>query len=341
MNKSDQVSALLPILAATACAIIIVAGMKVAASLLNNIFLAWLLAYSISPLPHWLMRKRVPTALAVLLTLLIVVVGGLAIASLFGLSVSGLAQKLPVYQTRLNEVLGTLNNISFIKDFDFEKIKSLEVFSPARLVGYVGQLLSGIGGVLGNALLIIFLVAILLFEFAGAQEGVDRNKDNRGTLIARFQDASKDVKTYVAITGVTGLVQAIANTILLAVLGVDFPVTWGVLFFFFNFIPAFGFLLALIPPLIIAFLESGWKLALAVGIGYWILNFIGDNIIKPRFMKKGLDISILAIILSLLFWSWVLGSVGTILAIPLTLFIKNLVIRYTSEMHSPENNGEG
>jgi len=341
MNRSDQISSLLPILVATACMIVIVAGMKAAAPLLNNIFLAWLLAYTISPLPHWLMRKRIPTALAVLLTLLIVVVGGLAIASLFGLSVSGLAQKLPVYQARLNELLGTLNNIPFIKDFDFQKIKSLEVFSPARLVGYVGQLLSGIGGVLGNALLIIFLVAILLFEFAGSQEGADENNGDKGTLMSRFQDASKDVKTYVAITGITGLAQAIANTILLAVLGVDFPITWGVLFFFFNFIPAFGFLLALIPPLIVTFLESGWKLALAVGIGYWILNFIGDNIIKPRFMKKGFDISILAIILSLLFWSWVLGSIGTILAIPLTVFIKNLVIRYASEMHSPDNNREG
>lgn len=333
MNRADQIRPVLSILLATASIVIIVAGMKVAAPLLNNIFLAWLLAYSISPLPHWLMRKRVPTALAVLLTLLIVIVGGLAIASLFGLSVSGLAQKLPLYQTRLNEVLGALNNIPFIKDFDFEKIKSLEVFSPARLVGYVGQLLSGIGGVLGNALLIIFLVAILLFEFAGAQEEVDGNNVNKGSLMSRFQDASKDVKTYVAITGITGLAQAIANTILLAVLGVDFPITWGVLFFFFNFIPAFGFLLALIPPLIVALLESGWKVALVVGIGYWILNFIGDNIIKPRFMKKGFDISILVIILSLLFWSWVLGSIGTILAIPLTLTIKNLVMQYTSEKY--------
>jgi AI-2 transport protein TqsA len=336
MNRDDQVSSLVPILTATACVIIIVAGMKAAAPLLNNIFLAWLLAYSISPLPNWLMKKRVPTALSVLLTLLIVIVGGLAIASLFGLSISGLMQKLPTYQARLTEVLGSLSNFPLVKDLDIEKIKSLEMFSPGRLVGYAGSLLGGIGGILGNTLLIIFLVAILLFEFAGTEGGADGSNENKGTLMARFQDASKDVKTYVAITGAMGLVQAIANTILLAILGVDFPVTWGVLFFFFNFIPAFGFLLALIPPLIVAFLESGWKVALAVGIGYWVLNFVGDNVIKPRFMKKGLDISILTIILSLLFWSWVLGSIGTILAIPLTLAVKNLVMQYASEMHAPD-----
>lgn len=336
MNGTDRITALLPVLVATACIVVIVAGMKAAAPFLNNIFLAWLLAYSISPLPYWLMRKRVPTGLAVLLTLLIVVVGGLAIASLFGISVSGLIQKLPTYQARLTEVLGSLHNVPFIKNLDLDKIKSLEMFSPARLVAYAGTILGGIGGILGNTLLIIFLVAILLFEFAGIQEDAGKSSVKKDTLMMRFQDASKDVKTYVAITGATGLMQAVINTILLAVLGVDFAITWGVLFFFFNFIPAFGFALALIPPLIIAFLESGWKVALAVGIGYWVFNFVGDNIIKPRFMKKGLDISILTIILSLLFWSWVLGSVGAILAIPMTLAIKNLVNQYALEVHTSD-----
>ena len=340
INRWESINAVLPVLVATACIVVIIAGMKAAAPLLNNIFLAWLLAYSISPLPYWLMRKRVPTGLAVLLTLLIVVVGGLAIASLFGLSVSGLIQKLPMYQARLTEVLGSLHNAPFIKDLDVDKIKSLEMFSPARFVGYAGQVLGGIGGILGNTLLIIFLVAILLFEFAGIQEDTEKSSVKMDTLMARFQEASKDVKTYVAITGATGLMQAVVNTILLAVLGVDFAITWGVLFFFFNFIPAFGFVLALIPPLIIAFLELGWKTALAVGIGYWVFNFIGDNIIKPRFMKKGLDISILTIILSLLVWSWVLGSVGAILAIPLTLAIKNLVTQYASEVHSSSDISE-
>ncbi len=125
--------------------------------------------------------------------------------------------------------------------------------------------------------------------------------------------------------------QAIANVLLLTILGVDFPITWGVLFFFLNFIPTLGFLLALIPPVIVAFIESGWKIALVVIIGYWVFNFVGDNIIKPRFMKRGLNISFLMIILSLIFWGWVLGSAGVVLAVPLTLAIKNLVTQSVSE----------
>lgn len=334
--KNDQTGHLLTILMGGACIVVIVAGIKVAADLLNNIFLAWLLANSITPFPKWLMRKRCPQTAAVLVTLFVVIVGGLVVASLFGLSISGLAEKLPVYQARLTEMFGSFKSLSFMKGIDIDTIKSLDMLTPAKLVGYARMLLSGLGGLLGNVLLILFLVAILLFEFVekGDNAGETRSK---AVLLNRFLEASRDVKTYVAITGAMGFMQATANTILLAALGVDFPITWGILFFFCNFIPAFGFLIALIPPALIAYLESGWKVALAVVIGYVVLNFIGDNIIKPRFMKKGLDISILAIVLSLLFWSWVLGSIGTILAVPLTLTVRNLIVYYMEKSPQPQD----
>jgi len=150
-----------------------------------------------------------------------------------------------------------------------------------------------------------------------------------------MQTASQEVKRYVAIVGGTGLIQAIAMVILLQILGVDFAVTWGVLFFLLNFIPAVGFLLALIPPAIVGLLQSGWVTALLVAVGYWAINFVGDNILKPKFLKKGLDVSILVILLSLLFWNWVLGAVGAILAVPLTLAIKNLFEQIASEPSCP------
>lgn len=334
MNRDDRISPLLTMLMGCACVVVIVAGMKAAAPLLNNVFLAWILADSMSPLPNWLIRKRLPETPAVLLTLVVVVAGGLAIASLFGLSVSRLIAKLPDYQARLTEVFSALKSLPVISRIDLETVKSLDVLTPGRLIGYARVLLTGIGGLLGNVLLILFLVAVLLFEFVVARDVAQVRK---ATLVTRFLEASKDVKMYVAITGSAGLLQATANTILLAVLGVDFPITWGVLFFFCNFIPAFGFLLALVPPAVIAYLESGWKTALAVVIGYVVLNFIGDNIIKPRFMKKGFDISILTIILSLLFWSWVLGPIGVILAIPLTLAVRNMLLQYGPESGQPGN----
>jgi predicted PurR-regulated permease PerM len=327
MNNILQEGPLLRILLGGACAVIIVAGMKAISPLLNIVFVSWLLAYCIAPLPNWLMRKRVPSSLAVMVTFLIVVFGGLGIAYTLGLSIAGLIQKLPTYQTDLTNLRDSVISFLASKGIHLGQIKSLDAFEPARLVKFAGSVLGGAGQVLGNVLLLIFLVIILLFEFTASEKKLETGQEATMTLLARFREASRDVKKYVTIVGGTGLIQAIANVILLAALGVDFAVTWGVLFFFLNFIPAIGFLLALIPPALVCFLELGWKTTLAMVIGYYVINFVGDNIVKPKFMKKGLDVSILLIILSLIFWSWVLGSLGAILAVPLTMFIKNLFLQ--------------
>jgi AI-2 transport protein TqsA len=335
MNTFTQNSPVLRVLMGAACCVIILAGMKAIAPLLNMVLLAWLIAYSITPLPNWLMRKRVPSALAVLFTLLLVVIGGLTVASLLGLSIAGLIQKLPTYQADLTSLRDSVLGFFSSRGFDLSKMKSLDIFSPNRLIQLTSSVLSGLGQLVGNTLILIFLVAIFLFEFAATQERAADGHRSPVSVLSRMQTASHDVKRYVAIVGGTGLIQAIAMVILLQILGVDFAVTWGVLFFLLNFIPAVGFLLALIPPAIVGFLQSGWVTALFVVIGYWAINFVGDNILKPKFLKKGLDVSILVILLSLLFWNWVLGAVGAILAVPLTLAIKNLFEQIASESPQP------
>jgi predicted PurR-regulated permease PerM len=133
------------------------------------------------------------------------------------------------------------------------------------------------------------------------------------------------VAKYIAITGWNGLINAAANFLLLLVLGIDFALTWAFISFLFNFIPNIGIIMAVIPPAVIALLAHGWVRALLVIVGYVILNFIAENVIKPRTMKARLDISPLLTILSVIFWSWVLGVPGTILAVPLTIVLQKLV----------------
>ena len=335
MNSFTQNSPVLRILMGAACCVIILAGMKAIAPLLNMVLLAWLMAYSITPLPNWLMRKRVPSALAVLITLLLVVIGGLTVASLLGLSIAGLIQKLPTYQADLTSLRDNVFGFLASRGWDLSKIKSLDIFSPRSLIQYTSSVLGGLGQLVGNTLLLIFLIAIFLFEFAATEKNAANGQESPVSVLSRMQTASRDVKRYIAIVGGTGLIQAIAMVILLQILGVDFAVTWGVLFFLLNFIPAVGFLFALMPPAIVGFLQSGWVTALLVVIGYWAINFVGDNILKPKFLKRGMDVSILVILLSLLFWNWVLGAVGAILAVPLTLALKNLFDQIASEPSCP------
>jgi predicted PurR-regulated permease PerM len=177
---------------------------------------------------------------------------------------------------------------------------------------------------LSNSLFVAIIMVFVLLELASLQHRNFRSKSGRTRFQNRVNQVVEDVGKYISITGWNGLINAVANFLLLLVLGVDFALTWAVISFFFNFIPNIGIVMAIFPPAVIALLEFGWVRALIVVAGYVVLNFICDNVIKPRTMKARLDISPLVTILSVIFWSWVLGAPGTILAVPLTITLQNL-----------------
>lgn len=328
MRKDTELSPLFRILIAGACIVIIIAGIKASAPFLNPFLLALLLTQSISPLPRWLMQKRIPPVIAVLLTILIVIVGGSAVISLFAASTARFIQKLPTYEEGLSSLKETINSFLAMRGLNISQVISLDFFSPNRLAATAATLVGIVSQVMSNALLIIFIVILLLFEFSTIHTRSVRGESTDGMIFAHLNKFSGDTVKYVAITGASGLLQAVANVIVLEILNIDFAITWGVLFFFLNFVPTFGFLIAIIPPALIALLQYGWKRAVIVVAIWWLINFIGDNIIKPKFMKKGFDISLLLVIIAVIFWSWVLGPIGAILAIPLTLTIRKMLQQY-------------
>jgi predicted PurR-regulated permease PerM len=118
-----------------------------------------------------------------------------------------------------------------------------------------------------------------------------------------------------------GLLAATGDVILLLIMGVDFALLWGVIAFLFSYIPTIGFWFALIPPTLMALLQFGWQEALIVLIGYVIINTLVDNVISPKIMGSDLNMSTLVVFLSLIVWGWILGGVGAILAVPLTLMV--------------------
>jgi predicted PurR-regulated permease PerM len=322
MNRHVELSPTLTLLLGGACFVIIIAGVKEAASTLNIILLAILLTQSIGPLPNWLMAKKFSPGIAVLVTLLIVTVGGLAIISLLGTSIAGLIEKMPSYQERIANLIVSLKAFLAERGIDIAKIAPRESINPARIAQVAGAVIGTFGQMIGNGLLLLFLVIVFLLEATTINYKVSRGLYPEGSVLYQFDEASRDSRKYVGLTGLAGLIQAVANVIVLEIAGIDFAVTWGVLFFFLNFVPGVGLLMALIPPAAIALLDYGWERALVVILSWMAINFVGDNIVKPRFMTKGFDIPLSVIILALLFWTWVLGPVGTVLAVPLTLTLK-------------------
>jgi predicted PurR-regulated permease PerM len=314
---------------------IIVAGMKAAASLLGFVLFAALLALCIAPLVDWLMRKGLSRKAALLITILVVMIGGLVLGAILGASAVRLYQTLPTYEARLGELVSALQGALARLGLDVAQFFSQEAFNPQRVMSLATGLLRGTLNALSNSFILFILVVLMLVEMTAA-EARFRAGQHAGSWIATLLfEVRTDVRRFVLISAKAGLVAAIANVILLVILDVDFPVLWGVLTFLFSFIPAIGGLLSLVPPAVLALLASGWGKALLVIVGFIVINNVIDIILKPRLMQKGLDLSILTIFLSLMFWSWVLGPIGAILAIPLTIIVKRLAAELLEAERQP------
>jgi predicted PurR-regulated permease PerM len=108
----------------------------------------------------------------------------------------------------------------------------------------------------------------------------------------------------------------------LAILGVDYPILWGLLAFMFNYVPNIGSIIAAIPAILLAFIQLDTTSVLLVALGYIVVNVVIGSIIEPKFMGRGLGLSTLVVFLSLVFWGWILGPVGMLLSIPLTMTLK-------------------
>ena len=311
--------------------VIIVAGMKAASSILGFVLFAVLLATCISPLVTLIARLGVPRNLALAMTILSVILGGSLLVTLMGTSISRLVQALPGYESRLGELESTFLSLFHRLNIDVPDLFSKEIFSAQRIIKFSTAFLGAILNAISTSLFLFILVALMLVEVVGFEARIREDLSLGTTLSARLFEARKEVRKFVSITALTGLVTAVGNVILLVALGVDFTVLWGVLSFLLSFIPAIGGILSFIPPALLAFLEFGWTKSIIVIAGFIVINNLADNVLKPKLMKEGLNISILTIFLSLMFWSWVLGPIGAILAIPLTLLVKRLIAEISRE----------
>ena len=316
-------STVLRIFVVGACFVVIIAGLKVAASLVSVVLLGLLVAQTLSNVPMWLMKKGLKPGLSVLLSILFVLVGGLLLVAMFSISTARLVDNLPTYQARLSALRDNVMLFLGGRGVDVSQIGAFQPLDPTRALAAARVFLGGLASAFGTSILIILIAAVVLYEITHVRVLRGRG-EQPATLAARFDEVTGESRQYIALTGLAGLIQAVFNLGILLIAGVDAPLTWTVLFFFLNFIPGVGFLIALVPPALLALLESGWQSAVIVVVGWWIVNLIGDNVIKPRFFVKGLEISFTNIVFSVVFWGWVLGPAGAILALPIALSLRRV-----------------
>jgi AI-2 transport protein TqsA len=311
-----------PVPVILAALVVIIAGMRAASDLLEPFLLAIFISIVCVPGVNWLVTRRCPEALAVLLVmlgLLLVVVLSMAV---LGASVNGFMRQLPVYQQALTERAGGLLGGLAALGVDTDISAMKQRFDPGMAIGLAGKLMGRFGAVLGNALLILVAVAFILLEAARMPAKVLAATEDATHGLDAFARFAAGVKTYLAIKSMVSLGTGALVTAWVWVMGVDYPLLWGALAFLFNYIPNIGSFLAAIPAVLLAWVLHGTMVAGIVAGGYVAINTVVGNFLEPRLMGRSLGLSTLVVFVSLIFWGWVLGPVGMVLSVPLTMILR-------------------
>jgi len=310
------------VLITAAAMVIVIAGMREAQTLLVPFLLAAFIAIIVMPAVQFLEARRVPTFAAILLVILLILGAGVLLGGLVGRSADDFSAQLPVYQEKFAQMLqrlqAWLNNYGLL----LTEQTMNHLLDPNKAMTMAAQGISSLSSLLTNAFLILLTVLFILFEAACFPAKLRLILPDPTSDLRHIDRMLRDIKHYMAIKTFTSLLTGFIVFLMLWALGVDFPLLWGMMAFFLNYVPNIGSLIAAIPPILLALVQLGTGTALWTMIGYLLVNNLVGNVIEPRFMGRGLGLSTLVVFVSLVFWGWVLGLIGMFLSVPLTMTLK-------------------
>ena len=292
--------------------------MREAQAVVIPALLAFFLAVVADAPVAWLARKGVPRTAAVVGVVAAVALLLLVVGTLVGSSVHELSERAPAYQQTLHQRIDSLLAGAEGSPISADAGGIADKISPGAVLGLASDLLTGVGDLFGMAFLILLLMIFILLEVPGLDAKLAALGSSRGA----WESLEKSLRSYLAIKTATSLATGVLVGVFLAVLGIEFAVLWGLLAFLLNYVPTIGSILAALPAVLLALLQNGPGSALAVAAGYLVINGVIGNLVEPRIMGQGLGLSMLTVLLSLVFWGWLLGSVGMLLAVPLTTAVK-------------------
>jgi AI-2 transport protein TqsA len=318
-------------LVGAAAVVIILAGMKAGAGLVNQILLAFLLSMCIIPLPAWLIEKGMSRGLAIAISLVVILIGGLGFSALLAKSLTDVLSSLPKYEEKLTIFYHDFLDFAASSNLDISELIKKANLGPGQVMDAARALLNILTNLVSSSFVIAMLIAFMVIELVTYSDKTKKGKMNEIMAMSWIHNMGGDIRKYVNIVALGGVITATLNYFLLLALGVDFPFLWAVLSFLMNFVPNIGFIISFLPPAILALVNVGLTQSLLVFGGFWLINALVENVFRPIFMKESLNISLLTTFLSLLFWGWILGLPGAILGVPLTLIVMKIFKEMNNE----------
>jgi len=305
-----------------AALVIIIMGINQAQSVLVSFLVAVFFAIIGTPPVLWLDRKRIPSVVAVLLVVSSMITILMIVGAIVGASIKSFYTELPVYQTRLQEQVSAFQTFWETKGIRGMDKVLLGYINPVAVMNLTASLLAGLGSALSNIVLILLTVTFILLEASSFPVKLRAVLGDPRQAFPQFTRFVGDIERYMVIKTLISLATGLLIGIWLFILGVDFPVLWGFLAFLLNYVPNVGSTIAAVPAVLLALIQLGIGSAVMATSGYMAINFILDNVIETRLMGRRLGLSTLVVFVSLIFWGSLLGPVGMVLCIPLTMTLK-------------------
>ena len=313
--------------------LIILYGMHQYSDIIGPLMLTLNLFIAAYPIQTFLVRKGVPRILAqVILAVVVFAILGAFFYSL-AWSLTSLVQELPRYQSQLwnlyHQSVALLGQVGVSEQQVLDQLKAI---TPANLAGVATSALGSVTNVVTLLTVIIVMIFMMAFDTDTFGERNDALKRYQPRIWHSIADFIVGVRRYWVVSSVFGLIVAVIDVVALELLNVPLALVWGILAFLTNYIPNVGFVIGLVPPTVMALLANDPLTALLVVIIYSVANFVIQSIIQPKFDGDAVGVTALVSFLSLLLWSAVMGALGALLALPMTLLAKALLVDHDPQM---------
>ncbi len=305
-----------------AALIIIIAGVIYAKSIITPFLLALFISIICAQPISWLEKKRIPKWLAVIIVIFGLILFFSGFAFLIGGTLSSFSSNVSKYESTLTMISNSFIQFLNDKGFKIPKDQVSNLIQPARILEFTAILVNQLLNMMGNTFLIFLIILFILMEFGSFSVKAKAILSVSDESISYFSTITKNIRHYLGIKTLVCLLTGVLIYIALMIIGVDYPLLWALIAGLMNYIPNIGSIIAAVPAVLFALVQFGLGGALWTLASFLLVNNVLGNFVEPRIMGKGLGLSTLVVFLSLLFWGFILGTVGMFLSIPLTMTIK-------------------
>ena len=312
-----------------AALIIIITGVIYARSIVTPFLLALFISIICAQPISWLEKRKIPRGLA----LVMVILGLITLFSGFAFLIGGTFSSFTSNASKYESTLTTISN-SFIqylnsKGLNIPQDQLSNFIQPARILEFTAGVVNELLNMMGNTFLIFLIILFILMESGSFVVKAKSILSGSGDSINYFSTILKNIRHYLAIKTLICLLTGILIYLAMLILGVDYPLMWALIAALMNYIPNIGSIIAAFPAVLFALVQLGLSGALWTLGSFLLVNNVLGNFIEPRIMGKGLGLSTLVVFLSLIFWGFILGTVGMFLSVPLTMTIKIILEQNT------------